>query len=332
MADTQPLNATFFAFRKREGSLLLGAGISYGIAMIVLLALFFGALWAILGQDVLSFSRQMSEMAAKSGAATPAALPPNFGRIFLIFPIELIWFFFIFVLLASFESACLRWLIRGERSGPLNLCFGADMWRVYGAYWAWFLYFFCTYILFVIVIVVVSMIGAGLSGGNKDHSIVGGLVVFLAVIAWIIGWIYVAVRLAPAAATTIGAGNFAPLKAWSVSRGRFWALFGAYLIVFFLWLAALLVVGGISMGSMFASVFSHVDWAAARSDPTAFSRSYAEAMSSMYANPVSMALYFGGQILLQVVGIVIYIMFYGVNARAVQAALEEGKIAHEPAA
>lgn len=331
MADTPALNATFFAFRKREnGGVLLGASIAYAIGLIVLVALFFGVVWAVLGQDMFAFSQQMAEIGAKGGAAAPGTLPPNFGRVLLVFPIELIWFFFVFVLLASFESACLRWLIRGERSGPINLCFGADMWRVYGAYWAWFLYFFCTYILFLIVVFVVALAGGAL--GGRDNPAVAGLVVAAVVIAWIVGWIYVAVRLAPAAATSVGVGHFAPLKAWSVSRGRFWALFGSYLLLFILWIIAFVVVGGITMGSVFAAIFSHVDWTATHSDPTAFSRSYAAAMRDVYANPVLMALYFGGQFALQLVGVVIYVLFYGVNARAVQAALEEGKIAHEPAA
>jgi hypothetical protein len=72
------------------------------------------------------------------------------------------------------------------------------------------------------------------------------------------------------------------------------------------------------------------------SDPTGFSAAYQaanlEAMQRMFTNPVSIALYCGGQIAFYAIAMVFYLMFYGVNARAVQVALEEGKLAHAPPA
>jgi hypothetical protein len=331
MAEAQALNATFFAFRKREqGGVLLGAGIAFAVGMIVLVAALLAVAWAILGQDFFSSLQHMGQMGGKSSAPSPGTLPPNFGRIFLLMPLGLIWSLLIFVLLASFESACLRWMIRGERSGPLNLCFGADMWRVYGTYWAWFLYFFCTYILFWIVLLVLAFAGA--AAGGKDSALATGLMVFGVVVAWVVGWIYVAVRLAPAAATSIGVGHFAPLKAWTVTRGRFWALFGSYLLLGLLYIVVAMIIGGVIMGSLFASILAHVDWTAIQSDPQSVARAYRQALLDIFANPLSMALYVGGQVAIRAVGIVFYILFYGVNARAVQAALEEGKISYEPAA
>ena len=330
MAETS-LNATFFAFRKREqGGVLLAAGVTYGIGLIVLTAAFFGAIWALLGADFFTWSQHMAAEGGKGGAQE---LPPNFGRIFLIFPLEMLWIFGIFILLAAFESACLRWMIRGERSGPLNLCFGADMWRVYGAYWVWFLYFVGTGILFFIVMLILGVI-AGAAG--KGSEVATGLIVFGGVVVWMLGWIYTSVRLAPAAATSVGVGRFAPLTAWTVTRGRFWALFGAFLLLSLIYFLAVLVVGGIAMGAFYASIFSHVDWSTAQSDPSAAARAYQAAnlaaLRDLLANPTSIALYVIGQIAIQAVGVVLYVLYFGVNARAVQAALEEGKITQEPVA
>jgi hypothetical protein len=334
MAEQQALNATFFAFRKREnGGVLLGASIAFAVVMLVFTIAFGAAVFAMLGgMDFVHWYSDVMSSVAKGG--TPAAsAPPNVGGLFLIFPLEMIFLFFVAVLLAAFESSCLRWMIRGERSKPFNLCFGADMWRVYATYWVWFLYFLCTGVLFWIVMLVFALIGG--AAGGKDNPAVAGLVVGVACIAWILGWIYVAVRLAPAAATSIGVGHFAPLKAWSVSRGRFWALLGSYLLLMLLYVVAVIVVGGIAMGPFYASVFSHVDWSVAQTDPAAFSRSYQsanmQALQSLFASPVTIALYVGGQIAVYAVGLVFYVLFYGVNARAVQAALEDGKIEHAPA-
>ena len=154
MADTQSLNATFFAFQKRDKAVLLPASVAFAIAVIVgFLIIGVAAFFLLGGMDFVHWYADTTNAAAKG---VPPSLPPNMGAIFLIFPIEMLSLFFYFVLLASFESSCLRWMIRGERSGPLNLCFGADMWRVYGTYWFWFLYFFCTGILFFIVMFVLA--------------------------------------------------------------------------------------------------------------------------------------------------------------------------------
>ena len=322
----EPLNATFFAFHKREkGGVLLGASVAFGILMVLLFIAFGLAIWALMGQDFFTWSQQMAEMNAKT---TPGQLPANFGRIFLIFPIEMVWLFFFFVALAAFESSCLRWMTRGERSSPMNLHFGADMWRVYGAYWAWFLYFIVTWFVFWIVLFAAGAIGAMI--GGRDNPTIAGLLVIGVCAIWVLGWIYVTVRLAPAAATSIGVREFAPLKAWTVSRGRFWALFGSYLLLYVLYVIALAIVSGVFFGAMYANAFSHIDWTSMSSDPQGFSQRYSEAnlelMRQMFGSPVSIALYIVGQVATYAVGLVFWLLFYGVNTRAVIAAARDGKI------
>ena len=54
-------------------------------------------------------------------------------------------------------------------------------------------------------------------------------------------------------------------------------------------------------------------------------------MRELFSNPLTMALYFGGQVLLYIIGVTFSVLFYGVNARAAQAAIEEGKITPAPA-
>ncbi len=319
----EPLNATFFAFQKREkGGVLLGASASFLILMVVLLVAFGVAVWAVMGQDFFTWSQQMAQA---SGKTAPGQLPANLGRIFLIFPIEMVWLFVIFVALAAYESSCLRWMIRGERSSPMNLHFGADMWRVYGTYWVWFLYLFGAYIVFIIVLVATGFIGATI--GGRDNSAVTGLAIIGVGVVWVLGWIYVTTRLAPAAATSIGVREFAPLKAWRVSDGRFWPLFGSYLSLFILYFLAIVAVGIVFFGAMYANIFSRLDWSSIGSDPQGFSRSYnALVTQQMFGNPLSIALYIAGQVANYAVGAVFWLMFYGVNARALVAAAKEGKV------
>jgi hypothetical protein len=321
----EPLNATFFTFKKREKGALLGASISFGVVMILLVIALAVAIWAVLGQDYFSWARQMAEMNAKT---TPGQLPPNFGRMMLIFPIEFVWMFFLFVALAAFESSCLRWLIRGERSSPVNLCFGADMWRVYGAYWMWFFYFFVSYIVFIIVLIAAGAVGAVI--GGRDNPAIAGLAIGAVSIAWVLAWCYVVIRLAPAAATSVGTRKFAPLTAWTVSRGRFWALFGSYLLVLIVYAIAIVAVWVVFFGPTYLNVFRSVDWSSMSGDPQGFSRRYSEAnlelMRQMFGSPLAIGLYIGGQIVNYAVAIVFSLVLYGINARAVIAAASEGKV------
>jgi hypothetical protein len=182
--------------------------------------------------------------------------------------------------------------------------------------------------------VVLGAIGAAV--GGKDNPGPAVLVVFAGCIAWFVAWIFVAVRLAPASGASIGAGHFAPLKAWSVSRGRFWALFGAFLLIFLIYLAACIIVGSVTMGAYFATVFNGVDWTKMSSDPAGWSQAYQsavlEGMRKMWSSPATIALYVGGQIVFYVLALTIYVLCYGVNARAVRVALDEGKLEHNPAA
>ncbi len=321
----EPLNATFFTFQKRENGALLGASIAFGVALVLLLIAFGVAVWAVMGQDYFSWARAMAEMNANT---IPGKLPPNFGRIFLIFPIEIVWLFFLFIALAAFESASLRWLIRGERSGPFNLHFGADMWRVYGVYWMWFLFFLVTYFVFILVLVAAGVIGAMI--GGRDNPAIAGLLIGAVCVIWVLGWIYVATRLAPAAATSIGVRDFTPLKAWTTSRARFWALFGSYLVALLLYVIALMLVWGMFFGPTYINAFSQIDWSSMAGDPQGFSRRYSEAnievMRQMFGSPLAIALYIAGQLANQVVVIVFSLALYGINARAVIAAAKEGKI------
>lgn len=323
----EPLNATFFAFKKREnGGVLLGASIAFVIALVLLLVAFGAAVWfALGGSDFLHWYSQVLGQAGK-GAAPDA--PPNLAGIFWVFPIEFAFLFFYFILIAAYESACLRWMIRGERSGALQLCFGADMWRVYGTYWVWLLFFVLSGILFWIVMLVVG-IAAG-SAGDGKNAMMPGLAVMAACIVWVLAWITVAVRLAPAAATSVGIGEFAPLKAWSVSGGRFWALFGSFLLATLLYIIVGIVLGVVFFGAFYGAVFGQIDWSQATSDPVAFNRSYEQAMMqalhNQFSNPVAIATYFGGQVVMWALAIVFYLLLFGINARAVQAALEEGKV------
>ena len=297
----EPLDATFFAFRKRQqGGVLTGLSIAFVVAMILL---FVG--WVALA--ALAFGASYGQFATSS-APPLAAMGGMMLSYFLLL-------FGMFVLIAAYEAGCLRWMIRGERKGLFGLAFDADTWRVYGGYWLWLVFVIVGYLLFALAIAVLGGIGAMVF---QDAPVAVMIWMVLAVIACLCGVIYLAVRTAPAAATSIGMRRFAFFDAWKVSKGRFWPLFGSYFLLIVCYVIAILVLWGVTFGSAYMAMFS----ASAAGDPSAASN----AMAQMLGTPAAIALYVGVQLVGLVIATVFYVLNFGVNARAVLAAGEEGKI------
>lgn len=300
----QPLNATFFAFRKRDRALLAPAAIAY-----VVLSILTFVVWSLFLVLMIGGS------AALSASADPSTIAP--GALLAVFVFYFGLLFTYFLLTASFEAACLRWMIRGERGGLFGLTLGADTWRVYSTYWVWFFLFVGAYLGTLLVVALAIGIGVGMAA-NAPPAIPGLIagVVFLLILCAIV---YIAVRTAPAAAVTVGRRRFAFFDSWKVSRGRFWALFGSYLL---LGLLNLLLVGGawvVLFGTVLSPLFADI---VAGGDPQAVNEAYLDMMSQ----PSVLAIYYGVQMVAMAIGVVFYVLGYGVNARAVQAAAEEGKI------
>ena len=321
----EPLNATFFAFRKREQSgVLLRASIGFAVGLILIFAVFAALLWQAFS-PVIAWYGEM--MAAGGDPAAMEGMTPPVGILWLV-AAEIPFLFFVFVLLAAYEAACHRWMIRGETGGGLlGLNLGADTWRVYATYWVWFGLFIALYIA---CLVVFFGLIASLLGGGADPG-VSGLIGFGAGVAIILALLYVCVRLAPAAATSVGRRRFAFFSAWTVSSGRFWALFGAFLLLFFINIVVSIVLSVLAFSVLFAGAFANLNMADAATDPNAFSQAYLEGLTQLFSSPTMIAMVAGYYLLAGAIGLLFYVLFYGVNSRAVQAALEEGKISAEPA-
>ena len=318
MADKQALNATFFAFRKREKAVLLPTTIAFAV-----LAVGTGILFAVLNWqafvDYLNWAASMSAATAQAPDTPPSfetMMPP--ASVMSLMPAYLLFTLAYYILLAAYEAACLRWMIRGETAGVFGLSLGADTWRVYFTYWIWFLLLILFYFICMITVggAIVSMVAMGQAGAEPTASaalipLVLGVVILLALI-------YFSVRLAPAAAASIARRRFAFFDAWKVSKGRFWALLGAFLLLFIMYLVlcvAVGVAGGVFMG---ATMMNQVMQAGEPQN--------AEAAFRAFASPqviIGAVLLYGVMI---VAAFTLYVALFGVNARAAALALEEGKI------
>ncbi|MEZ5995927.1 MAG: hypothetical protein R3C25_09235 [Hyphomonadaceae bacterium] len=326
MADRQALNATFFAFAKRDrGGVLAGATVAFAIAAAVLVAVFAALFWS----SLLPLISWYGEVIRASATNDTAAIE-NLGfpaQFFGFFGGLLLWLFPFYILCAAYEAACLRWMIHGETEGFMGLSLAAPTWRVWGCYWMWFLLNMAFSIVMSIVMMAVMGALAVGSGGNASVTVMALPFFYLLQYGLMI---YFGVRFAPAAATTIARRRFSFFDAWAVTKDRFWALFGSFLLLYVGYmLVSLLLVAG-----WFVSVLgSSAPDLGAMQDPAQFSEALTEILGNYlrsFMQPRNWIIIGVLQVLGLIAATVFYVAMYGVNARAALAALEEGKI--KPAA
>ncbi|MBI3438322.1 MAG: hypothetical protein HY054_06685 [Proteobacteria bacterium] len=277
----EPLKATFFAFRRREQrGVLRRTSVAHA-----------GLLLASGGAGVLANANLLARMAQGTAQDIDAAATALWLATFVT------WSVLYFLTMASYEAACLRWLIRGEMRGLSGLSLGADTMRVWLGQWLWA---GLTIPLFIVGVLVVSFV---LEFLHTTPEQAGGPGV-LSAVSWAIPAAPLALRLAPGNAASVGRRRFAYFDAWRVSAGRFRALTGSYLIVWFLWA----VIGTVVLAGFSICVFAILGDNSERA-------------------PLINTLMLGAMALTLVVGNMwVTFLLAGVNARAVLAAAREGKI------
>lgn len=220
----EPLNATFFAFQKREPRFVLTRiTIAYLVIGLALGAAYMAAIWPFMGEF---FSWYLRTVRDATQGAEPT-LPPQ-SAMLGIAPWAGVYILIVSLLYATYEAACLRWLTRGERGGGLfGLRLSGDTLRLVLVYLTWIALFVAVMVGVVLFYLALRAVGAG--GGAL--GIVAALLGALAPLAAGALMIWLSVRFAPAAAVSVARGRYAFFETWSVTRGRFWPLLGAFFLV-----------------------------------------------------------------------------------------------------
>ena len=321
MAQAQPLNATFFAFKKREkGGVLVGTTVAYVLLAAVLVAAFVALNWSAMAAVFSWYGNVIQQSVQNPGA------PPDMSGIAAFSSIGGAYFLFMlayYILFAAYEAACLKWLVRGETGGFFGLSLGADTWRVWLSYWVWLVVLLGFYFLFFIALAVA---GGGafvaMGGGGDKNGAAGGaaaLVMILVCLAVFAAVIYVAVRLAPATATSIIAKRFAFFDAWKATKGRFWSLFGAFVLLWVLYFISAIIIEiviGIVAGGTMAATFGGAG--GNNTDPSA--------VFAALTSPTMLVVFGLIYVAIFALAMTFLVAMYGVNARAAIAAAEEGKL------
>jgi hypothetical protein len=316
----EKLDATFFALKRRDRAVLLPLTAIYVVVVVTIIALFTALNWGAL-QNMFGLMRSMpATLSEGESMSMVSGMFGIFGWLFLL----LIPFYFA---TAAFEAACLRWMIRGEAPGLFGLTFDHDMWRVYGVYWVWFLALLVVNFaasLLMLPLMFVMMGDVMAQGGTTPNSAemfeLQLKVQSLSLLQYI-PLAFIGIRFGPAAATSVARKEFSFFEAWKVTRDRFLPLLGSYALLWFLMAVAFAVSCAVFYSAMFGPLISDVIAAWPSLPETVFER-YRDA----FFTPSNMML-IGVAYLFNLALLLAYtVLSYGINARAVLAAIEEGKI------
>lgn len=309
MADAAPLDATFFAFRKRDQRFVLTrAAVGYCIGYAVLFAAYIALLWPSLTAFYAWYFEILGQV-MRDGGDPPAPPADLFSR----WPVLALSALLGIVLFAAFEAACLRWLVRGERGGGLlGLTLGRETWLVLAVYLAWFGLFIAFCILVVAFYAALRLLGEAL----PTLAPLWILLAALAPLALLALMIWGAVRLAPAAALTVGRNRFVFFGAWSATRSYFWPLLGAFVILWIGYIVIAMIVGAIVQIPMNQAMAPVIQEAMRGGEPAAL----AERLEAAWSSPSVLASMGVNVVVSVVLACVLYIAVFGVNARVAQAA------------
>jgi len=313
----EPLNATFFTLKHRDRAVLLPATLAFVVILLVLIAA-----WAAMNWHTFMLFVELFRTFPDAPSETVGM--EMFTGMMGLFLSTVLMLFPIYVATASYEAACLRWMIRGESPGFFGLTLDHDTWRVYGVYWCWFVtnLAISTVAGMLMWPVMFMMMGDIVTQvpNEPDQAALWELQIKMQALSLIqyIPMIFIGVRFAPAAATSIARRRFSFFEAWTVTSDRFWSLLGSFVLI---WLLAGVVIVATSIPT------------ATRVWP------YFEALWRDPGNEAAMRAYFEqffapehliwipiGYGVTLLVSLGVALLSYGVNARAALVALEEGKI------
>lgn len=324
----EPLKATFFAFKKREQSgVVLRATLAFVIVAVAIVGAFAALFWSSVGPVVSWYGEVLQAASTNDTAAMQnMSMPPAF---FSVIGGMLLFMFPFYILCAAYEAACLRWFIHGETKGFMGLSLGAPTWRVWSCYWMWLLLnmgFSIVMSLFMGVAIGIIAVG---SSGDPAATLTVMPVVYVVQYGLMA---YFGTRFAPAAATTIARRRFAFFDAWKVTKGRFLPLFGSFFLLYLIYFLASIALAAVWFIAVLGP--SAPDLSAAAQNPAQFEQVFVQifqAYIASFSNPQTWAVLGALQLVGVVIGVVFYVAMYGVNARAAQAAIEDGKITPEAA-
>ena len=225
-------------------SLALGAG------YIVFFALFFSGM-----------TGQMTNLIKLESSQQEPELQDIFGFILpflLTIPLTMA---FTLVFMSVFESMAQRFYIRGE---GLSLRLGADELRVAAVFCIWSVLWLALTLAIMgvsLALIAPALIEALNSPTSAPPDIDPGPILLIFPLTIITGLVacFIGVRLSPAAAMTIRDRKVRFFSAWGATKGRFWPMVGAFLVIYMIGYAIMMGAQIVTMPVMMGVMMSQGD-------------------------------------------------------------------------
>lgn len=203
----------------------------------------------LMKDTIFGFFDQMTALASSDAASEEEVVREVFGTMFSLMrdmaPLMILGTLVSWVVWSIFETASQRRYIRDE---PFSLGFGADELRMMGTSFFWFLMQAVLFLLPVVAMFsifgsMMSFLDGSITEDEFTRAIMGSaLIAPLSMLFLFPLYVFLATRFSPCFGLTVKDRKIAFREAWAVSRGRFWPILGAYLII--------AIVGGMAAGAV----------------------------------------------------------------------------------
>jgi hypothetical protein len=159
------------------------------------------------------------------------------------------------------ECAVLR---RYVREDGFRIGWGSDEWRMLAVGLIWMVSFIVAYLALILAsVILIAPLGAVSDGGGA----LLGLWMFVVVCALLFVWLFFAVKLSPAGAMTIRDQKVTFFGAWGASKGRFWPVLGAFIVLGLILYVAVIVLYMIGGFAVFGALMGGMDLNSGAADP-----------------------------------------------------------------
>ncbi len=287
-------NDAFLHFMRTEGP--SGFFWKYFLSYIAVMGLIFGVTFFVYMSAFIPFFTAIESGAEPEPEQVLGFMLPMFGIILLFIPVYV-------VATSMFEAAALRRYIRKD---GFSLGFGADELRVLGVMLIWFGAIVLAYIAFFLLFFLAA-IPIALTGSDGAPPL--GLFILIPVFMLVFGIaaLFFGVRLSPASAITIRDRKVQFTSAWRVTRNRFWAMFGAFFLIYIISYVAQIVVQGVMLGGF---------GVAAASNPDIFESDDVSAVLGLLSDPTLLITsIIGGLLLVGIYGFM-HFAYLGITSKA----------------
>lgn len=163
------------------------------------------------------------------------------GKVFGVSLLTGVAFLFLFAILSA---AATRAVLRPSQSSLAFLRIGMDEVRLFllGLIFT-ILFYFLLIFLAIAATLIVILLSAAMGPAALPALAAATVIISVAVMAWL------TTRLSLSYPLTILRREFVVFESWSLTKGRFWSLFGAYFVIFLLWFLLALAFSAVTSGS-----------------------------------------------------------------------------------